>query len=249
MLIGIDCATLPTKTGLARAEARGRRCRVTDAMLARTKDGLADTVAGWVSDADHVLIAIDAPLGWPTPLADELALHRAGEPLRGDPDRLFRRATDRHVEDALGKRPLDVGADRIARTAKAALDLLSAVRRRTELDIPLAWDPEDEPGAYALEVYPAGTLRASGLPDSGYKKAAQRNERDVLVDALARRVTLGEHDPVVRRAPDVLDAVLCVAAAHDFLQGRAVPPQPDDEAIHREGWIWVRRPARKRRES
>src|SRR5437016_7332440 len=41
---------------------------------------------------------------------------------------MFRRVTDDVIYERLGKRPLDVGADRIARTAHAALRFLEELR-------------------------------------------------------------------------------------------------------------------------
>jgi hypothetical protein len=57
------------------------------------------------------LIAIDAPLGWPKPLAETLIKHRAGMPIETPANAMFRRNTDLFIQTRLGKRPLDVGAD------------------------------------------------------------------------------------------------------------------------------------------
>jgi hypothetical protein len=63
------------------------------------------------------LDAIDAPLGWPKPLAETLIDHRAGLPIETPANAMFRRTTDLFIQRKLKKTPLDVGADRIARTA------------------------------------------------------------------------------------------------------------------------------------
>ena len=62
------------------------------------------------------------------------------------------------IQQKLKKTPLDVGADRIARTAYAALHLLGSVRVQLHLSIPLAWAPTDISVVAAIEVYPAATL-------------------------------------------------------------------------------------------
>jgi hypothetical protein len=57
------------------------------------------------------LIAIDAPLGWPKPLAETLMNHRAGVAIETPANAMFRRATDVFIQQKLRKTPLDVGAD------------------------------------------------------------------------------------------------------------------------------------------
>jgi hypothetical protein len=40
---------------------------------------------------------------------------------------------------------------------------------------------------------------------------------------------------------DALDALLCVVAGLNFMDGAALGPGPDERAVaEREGWIWVR---------
>src|SRR5204862_1418897 len=70
------------------------------------------------------VLAIDAPLGWPVALARTLFTHRAGERLSSPANDMFRCTTDSFIQRELSKTPLDVGADRIARTAHAALRFL-----------------------------------------------------------------------------------------------------------------------------
>jgi hypothetical protein len=50
---------------------------------------------------------------------------------------MFRRTTDLFIQQKLKKTPLDVGADRIARTAYAALAILGTLR--VELGMPFRW--------------------------------------------------------------------------------------------------------------
>ena len=55
---------------------------------------------------------------------------------------LFRRETDREIKRRLGRQPLDVGADRIARTGHRALEILSKLADSLKLrEILLAWVP------------------------------------------------------------------------------------------------------------
>jgi hypothetical protein len=241
-VVGVDCAaTDPSRVGLALAVGSAEALAVVETTVgSRTKTPEA-VVAGWIADAPRVLLALDAPLGWPVPLGDRLASHAAGEPLPGEANALFRRATDVDVAKRLGKRPLDVGADRIARTAHGALTLLERLRERTGRSIGLAWTPESGADVRAIEVYPAGTLKARGFRHTGYKLATHRAERSELIASLAHELGLPADVSLLEDNADVLDAALCVLAARDFLLGRAVPPADPGLAV-REGWIWVADP-------
>jgi predicted RNase H-like nuclease len=133
--------------------------------LGRRQESIAQTIARWLPTDGRALLALDAPLGWPASLGKALADHQAGGPLPDPANTLFRRETDRFIWQQTGKLPLDVGADRIARTAHAALALLQELRHLTGLSIPLAWEPDFAADMAAIEVYPAGTLRALFRPD------------------------------------------------------------------------------------
>ena len=141
---------------------------------------------------------------------------------------MFRRLTDDEMYRRLGKRPLDVGADRIARTAHSALSLLDGLRKPHAGSIPLAWDHDAVTGVQALEVYPAATRVA-------YERLGVAHLEDgvTMEPAVAeRRDEFSAHEE---------DALVCAIAARDFLEGWAVAPT--DEQKHCadvEGWIWVR---------
>jgi len=112
-IIGIDAATEPKKVGLARGWVDGERVVVSDARIGSRIPSVAETIAGWIEGP--TLLAIDAPLGWPAPLGRALVGHRAGQAFKADAKEAFNRLTDRVLCERTGKRPLDVGADRIAR--------------------------------------------------------------------------------------------------------------------------------------
>ena len=118
-IVGIDCATYPRKTGLAVAAVDGSKT-ILQAVTTGRHSPPAEIVHSWIKDRRKVLLAMDAPLGWPTSLGRALVELQAGGELQVVADELFRRQTDRFVADTLGKQPLEVGADRIARTAHAA---------------------------------------------------------------------------------------------------------------------------------
>ncbi len=198
-------------------------------------------VEEWMAGADRCVLALDAPLGWPHAMGHELELHLAGNAIAVQPNTMFRRATDIDIKSRFGKTPLDVGADRIARTAHWALSSLGEIRKMTGMPIPLAWSPQNIGTAQAIEVYPAGTLIAHRMPASGYKKDAQRDVRGDMLISLIRKLSLPDnHDSLLNDA-DCLDAAICILAAADFLEGAAVPPT-DLSLAKKEGWIWVRDP-------
>lgn len=236
-VIGIDCSTDPKNVGLAFYD--GSLQRITEVR----EDGrnAADDVARWILGSSRVLLALDAPLGWPLAF-EELAQHTAGRPVSASRTEAFNRVTDRFVKETVGQQPLRVGADLIAMTAHWALSLLDTLRRKTSLDIPLAWAPSFTERAAAIEVYPAATLRARRLRCTGYKDRSAEHadvrrhmldslRGDIAIDVVAERIT----------SSDVFDAVVCCLAGTDFLEGRASPPI-DEAVAKKEGWIWVVRP-------
>lgn len=243
-VIGIDCATDAKNVGLALCTIRNGRPRVEEVTTGKTWPDIDDQVVSWTTSS--TLLALDAPLGWPAPLGQSLHTHRAGAGIDATPNALFRRSTDDAIAKRLGKRPLDVGSDRIARTAHSALSFLARLRKRLDAPVPLAWDPGPIAATSAIEVYPAGTLAAHNLPHSGYKgsKDAATTLRQQLTTAIGRELSFDEHAAeLMVRTDHALDAVLCVSAGLDFLAGAAVPPN-DLSLARQEGWIWVRsRPA------
>jgi predicted RNase H-like nuclease len=240
-LLGIDAATQPDRTGLACADWDGATLRVG---ATHRPNGPEDQLA-WLADRltkdEPCLIGVDAPLGWPVGLAAALGTHRAGDPVAASADRLFRRRTDQAIQERLGKRPMDVGADRIARTAHAALALLGALAERSGSAIEPAWSEHEWSSPAVAEVYPAATLTALGLRASGYK-GADTAARAALIQTLPDWVLLPEPAREAAISSDhVADAVITLVAAADFLAGRC--PGPDEpERAYQEGWIWVREP-------
>lgn len=241
-IIGIDMATDAKKVGLARCALGPQRPGLVELSVGKTWPEIDTTILKWAQGP--TLLALDAPLGWPRPLGESLHVHRAGTPLEAEPNEIFRRTTDDVVAKELGKRPLDVGADRIARTAHAALSLLARLTERVGASIPLVWSGEGIDAASAIEVYPAGTLASRALPHSGYKGSSERATalRQQLVEAVSKELSIDAADAKRMTASDhALDAVLCGLAGLDFLAGSVIFPE-DLDLAKREGWIWVRPP-------
>ncbi len=207
-------------------------------------------VADWISThkRETILIALDAPLGWPMGLGEVLQYHSAGSPADRCSNEMFRRSTDRYIKEKVDKQPLDVGADRIARTAHTTLKELNILRNKNGSEIPLAWSSDDLEGIQAIEVYPAATLKSHGLRFNGYKKtkdSCKRAEREEIATKLRDYLNLRDNDfRTVLDNDDALDAVVCLLAAADFIRGDSMPPPPDySETARREGWIWCLEPS------
>lgn len=241
-LIGVDCAAQARSVGIAIGSANSRAPRIERVYLGEPDP--ASVIADCILESDQTLIALDAPLGWPKDMGRYLEGHSVGKGIKVDPNYLFRRETDRYVRNLLGKQSLDVGADKIARTALAALNLLESVRDHVSLEIPPAWTSSVAERASFIEVYPAATIRSIGLSERGYKgnKPEHREARTMILNELQSWVDIDSQlSESVLVSDDTLDAVVCVLAAVDFLNGRCSGPK-DKTSAEKEGWIWVRKP-------
>ena len=236
-IIGVDCAVAPENTGVVVARWEGGVLTVE--LGARGSEDRRPLEIILEAMEPTTLIAMDAPLGWPERFGELLAFHGAGHALPERAGRFFRRETDDVVARRLGKRPMDVAADRIGRTAYAALSLLDGVRRDGWRPTTLAWSPgEAATGVHAIETYPAGRLKATALPAQGYKRRDQRPVRRRILDALTEEINVGPEREGYLEDADQLDALLCAVSAADFLQGACPAPENLDRA-KKEGWIWV----------
>lgn len=246
-LVGLDAASQRSKFGyaLGRFDPDTTRVVVEHAgLLGDADDPLLNHIAPFIRGGECVLLAIDAPLGWPDGLRQFLGDHIAAMPppvsLRKDD--CFRRHTDVVVRRV--KLPLEVAADRIARAAFEALRVLHELRVATELRLQLVWSPTFE-GAASIEVYPGATLAALGLSNAQYKKPDQETSRTRMAGALVHAQLLETLPTEAKKrsmaSADVLDAVLCLVAARDFLMGECVSPdEAHADQVRREGWIWAR---------
>lgn len=242
LIIGVDCATKPANVGLALACSKNNNWILSEAFACKGQNP-ATIVSNWVHDSSGlILLALDAPLGWPSSLGYHLQGHHAGALLPGEANMLFRRATERFVYEQLGQTALAVGADKIARTAHWALCFLDEVRSTSGLPIPLAWTTGWAHGTQAIEVYPAATLRAHGARSTSYKEPDQTQARQSIVAKLETHMEIGACADILENNHDALDAAVCVLAGIDFLSGAACEPT-DLDVAKKEGWIWLRQPS------
>jgi len=235
IIIGIDCATKPEKTGISVGTFHPERSTVESVHIGSQRHPIARIISDQINRTDCVLLALDAPLGWSTDLGRTLTKHQAGQSIDVHPDLLFSRFTDKFVWEHTKKKPLDVGADRIARTAHAALSLLNTLRRQLNEPLPLAWSAEFSQRIAAIEVYPAVTLLRKGIQATGYKRDS--NVRESVIDQLHDHIKLPADTSLMIKKPDVLDSGICLLAGTDFLNGDVNRPI-DMETAKKEGWIW-----------
>jgi hypothetical protein len=240
-IIGIDCATQDPKVGMCLAEADARRLRILQVATGKGIVSPIHQIVEWIESEGTTLLALDAPLGWPLPLSNILSRHEAGQLIHIKPDLLFRRRTDLIVEEILGKRPLEVGADRIARTAHSALELLSKIGEIEDRQIPLVWKHNQLPPLSAIEVYPSATLRTRSVKSEGYKGKDRVNARSSILEQIQNELDITTDKSVIVSDDNMFDAVICALAAFDFMNGECLIPV-DMELARKEGWIWFRSP-------
>ncbi|NCB74153.1 MAG: DUF429 domain-containing protein [Clostridia bacterium] len=238
-VIGMDCATDAKKVGLAMGTYRDHGITLLETKLGSDGNSIAEIIMNWIHEGDKVVFAIDAPLGWPENLGNTLFHHLAGQALSVESNLMFRRETDRFIKKTLGKQPLDVGADRIARTAHAALKILGELQQANN-KMEMAWNPEKLNKMAIIEVYPAATLQCYGIRSDGYKEKGQQAERDEILNGLRKVMDFRCDSIHMRQSADVLDSTVCLLAANDFLNGDVYFPS-DLEKAKKEGWIWVKK--------
>jgi len=240
-IIGIDCATQPNKIGVAIGEFHSDQLSL-DTVFPKFSgwQDLLDCLTTYVHDNPSTLLALDAPLGWPESMGMFLQDHQVGEHIPFEKPRFFSRHTDRFIREKFKHNPLEVGADRIARTAHAALDLLHNLRDKTGLRIPMAWERNTIDTTMAIEVYPAATLLTRRLNTRGYKKPASFIAREKLFSRFYKEISLDVSTEQVVETSHGFDAAICTMAALYFLRGECYVPE-DEAHAKKEGWIWVRR--------
>lgn len=241
MIIGIDHATQPGNVGVAVAHFDGEHTTIKHLQSGAGTDYETE-IGSHVSGNERALIAIDAPLGWPSSLSRSLSHHRPGAKIDAVSEEFFRRKTDRIVEAEVGIRPLEVAASWIARTAYSALESLAAIRARCTCDLPTILSSKASFSKGVIEVYPAATLRAHQLPHQKYKDNGNREVREKILDGLLSRIELSREvdRETLLTSHHILDAAVCALAAHDFLSGFVRKPNDSEVELARiEGWIWV----------
>jgi len=239
-VIGMDCATDAKNVGLSRGIYTNKCISLFETKYGSDGSSIAGIIRDWIREDDEVILAIDAPLGWPEDMGNVLCNHLAGQTISIESNKLFRRETDRFIKSVLGKQSLDVGADRIARTAHAALRIIGELQLAMNNRFHMAWNPQKLTQLSILEVYPAATLQCYGIRSGGYKAKDQKDERDEILNGLGKLIDIQCDFQLMRQSADVLDSAVCLLAAKDFLDGDVHYPNDLNKA-KKEGWIWVKK--------
>lgn len=201
---------------------------------------LVEFIGAGIQASEKSIVAIDAPLGWPVSFRKVLSTHCAGRPLAIEPESFFKRQTDLDIHKRFKKMPLEISADRIARTAFFTLKRIAGIEETLGFRLPLLWSFGELSTSGIVEVYPAATLLANELSIKGYK---QKNidPRKKLLEQLkiSYDFTIPNELDLTRIEHD-FDALVCCLACVDFIEERACPPDAIDEKIREEGWIWVK---------
>jgi len=243
-IIGVDCAAQDKNTGLALGHFDRHGCNVSKVVHGNSVNSVAGTISEWITENQPTLISMDAPLGWPAPLGECLHSHNAGEYVVLESDILFSRITDKIVRRKTRKKPLEVGADKIARATRSALALLNNLRALTGNPIPLlTTKPIMDGRICAIEVYPAATLTVKGFLQPKYKDKKELQKRRSILNSLETQLNITADRNLIENNHDVLDAVICILGGVDFLLRNVIIPSKDDfEYVKKEGWIWVADP-------
>jgi len=232
---GVDLASQALHTAACVIEWSGGQAAVTNLAL----DVQDSAIAELISRASKV--GIDVPFGWPIAFADAVSQHsRDGLwPLdyrHADNSTYRYRRTDLAVWKMLKTSPpLSVSSDRIAIPAMRAAALLSRLPERAPLD----------GSGVIVEVYPAAALRRWEFAWRGYKRSANSQSRQLLVESLLREAgdwLIIDEAGVSRclSSDDAFDALVAAlvarATAVDLVEEI---PADEHPAALREGWIAV----------
>ena len=194
------------------------------------------------------MVAVDVPFGWPMPFADALQNHQIGVAL--DPDRLryMYRSTDLWVRNELPRllsrdarcpRPLSVAADRLGVTAMVGTILLN------RLDDTFDLSPQfGDSLPAAVEVYPALSLWAWGLPREGLggNDDTAREARRALLRTLCESfgVSIAERwEATLVDVDHCFDALVAALTGCEYASGNTFDPPDcfDRNVLRIEGWM------------
>jgi predicted nuclease with RNAse H fold len=175
-----------------------------------------------IFDHYRVVLAIDAPLGFPLAFRD-LVTGEVPETLpeaKEIDNRFAYRECDRHIYKQFGKKPLSASFDRLGNNATVAIFWA----RRWAWQYSMAMLPfrKAEPGQHCIiEVYPA---------------LAKMPQKPEVFEVYKR------HVPASLELGDERDAAICalMALAFESRYPRCLPPleEPDRPLFEGEGWIY-----------
>ncbi len=147
------------------------------------------------------------------------------------------RVTDLVVKEETGLTPLSVSADRLGHAAIRCAGLLAKLAEQGQV-------VDRSGGDQIVEVYPAASLSAWGLPFRGYKRPGDTASLRGLADelsGLAPWLDFGDADLVCWSRHHALDAVIAALTAGAADRNLTLRPRTDTEtaAASTEGWVAI----------
>ena len=227
---GTVVATTAEKTGVGvRTEQSGRwSASIPD--IDRHDPSLIDLVVGATK------LGVDSPLGWPRRFVEAVSAHSEGGDWQDEwsSDAFPFRTTDRAIKRLAGVNPLSVSTDRLGLTARRCALLQNGWANRMG-------EAVDRTGAGRIvEVYPAATMKACGLPTKDYKKDAATREKLLadIADQTAGWLRLDDVGAACVASDHVFDGLISAITAVLALHGLTVDPTEEQlDDARREGWI------------
>jgi hypothetical protein len=218
----------------------------------KEKWGIHDLVSRAWSEAPsdllshrEVVLAIDAPLGFPIAFVDLLARKPIAlvSPKKEIDNPLAYRETDRHIHSKFGKKPLSATFDRIGNTATVAMVHTRRLSEMQQLRVP-PFEERAKGIATAIEVYPA--LLKENRPRGASKlNPATRRKEPVRILENVRHLMPNQIKDGTHQSDACLCALLALAYGYDGrikslprLQG----PTTASSAVQYEGWIFYQDP-------
>ncbi len=244
-LVGIDLSTNPRDCGI---------CVLEDHVVTHVGRGAAHaTHPEWLlsfCDGSDV-VAVDAPFGWPKPFIEALSGYELGNMLGHDRKRYRYRATDTWITEELPQKephrekpapptPLSVSTDKLGSTAMVATILLRSLAEEFRLSPRVS---KSDPAV--IEVYPAASLWACGLPHKGFKgfHESARNKRAEALAGLKTSFDLetSYQDDSLTRWDHCFDALVAALTAREYSRSNTFDPPErfSNETLNVEGWIRV----------
>ena len=159
-IIGLDWATEDARRAVAAVDVQGDRAALVHLERCSRRKPALTIVGDLLANSDQALLAIDAPLGWPVGMRTGLETHVAGQLVCVGPAEMFARATDRLVRERLKYRPMEVGANLIARVAHSALVFLDQLRKTSRRPIPLLWSATVARQSRSIRRRPSASVAA-----------------------------------------------------------------------------------------
>jgi len=237
-IIGFDSAVQESNIGLVLCNYLNGVITIEDKKDSKLTS--EEQIIKWSTTNELIIMGVDSPLGWPKYFGSSLKEHIAGNQIDSDPVSFFERTTDKFIYKTFKKKPLEVSADRIARTAYYTLNRLNYINKNIEKKYEILWNPNNILINGFIEVYPAATLIANDIIIKGYKDNKSCRERIIHELKLKYQFNLNPDINIINTDHD-FDAFICCLAVHDFIQQNVYFPINEVDIYKTEGWIWTKK--------